>query len=321
MKRIHTRKSISIPRFVTAVLSAVAGVFIVCLCILFLPYRLPERLTIVVASHPFQIITVNTADHTATVVRVSEDVHIGGAYALGKYPIASLWKMGGLDPKDRHLLAYSSQIAFGIPVQGYVGTTYDQLMDQTQTSDTIHDMFSLSGMLTLLTRQRVTNLRFRDILSLYKTTKSMRQSDIKFIDLNIQASSVDETLPDGSIRQSIDPERVDALLKNVFIYPEVRKEALSVGVANATDIPELASNISRQLVNSGMYVVTVTSEEKKLKQCDVTGKETALTSKTAEFILSEYHCTKHPAEESQREDIMLHIGTDIGSRYVPRITK
>lgn len=308
---IFSRIVVSALTFLTILALVIGGLF-------FIPIRMPERITIVVASSPFQLLSLNTRDRTASIVKIPEDLTIKGAYSMGTYPIASYWKMGSLDVRDHDLLARSIQVALGIPVDGYIGHSYESLFEQSEKSELIRENFSLSGIIRFLTHQRVTNISPINLIRIYKIVKSVRESDIKILDLAKSMSTIDEVLPDDSIQQRIDPERTDVILKNMFVYPEIRKEALTIGVNNAANIPELASNISRQLTHTGMFVVSVTSDENVKTECELSGNESVLTSKTARFITDRYQCKPKLALQSQREDLVMHIGTDIGSLYIPR---
>ncbi len=319
MKRQHTRAISWLYWCLGCVGGAIGIGAVAVLSLMYIPFVPKERLTVVIASNPIHILTVNTVDRTASVLRVPEDIAISGAYSLGKYPIASFWKMGGLDAQDRPLFARSVEQAFGIPVAGYIGKSYEKLFEGNDSIPLIRDIFSLRGISSFLFGTRVTNLSVFDVFSFYRTLSSVHDSDIKTLDIGASMSTYDEELPDGSTRSALDPLRIDVLIKNIFVQSSVRKEALSVRVINTTDVPELASAVSRQLSNSGVYVVQVESEDQSLQACEISGNSEASTSQTAKFISKILHCKIITDQVRQREDLVIRIGSDIGGLYTPRL--
>ncbi len=302
----------------------VGGIIPVCFillfgCVFWFPIPEKERITVVVASTPIVIATIDTIDHKATLFSVPEDITIEGAYAMGRYPIASFWKMGALDRKDHALLATSIQQSFGIPIEGYVGREHGVLTAQTDAIRLLFDMFSYRSMVFYASKRYVTNLSLSTLIRLYRTIPVIRQSDVSVHVLGPQTSTFTEELPDGTSRTVLDPLNIDLRTKGLFERSTVRKEALSVGVVNTTGIPELAKSIARQLGNSGMFVVSLESEDKPLARCTVSAKKELLKSSSISFIHETYGCDIQTLQGGHREDILIKIGTDIGAEYQPRL--
>ncbi len=301
---------------VCAVVVALLGFYL-----LVFPPSPKERFTFVTASNPIGIVTINTVENTAVILQIPEDIAIPGAYASGRYPISSLWKMGFLDPKDRGLLSESIEQSFGIPVDGYVGYTYEQLFENRDPVESLRDIFSLRGILELGTGRRVTNIPPLYLFGLRKKVANVRQSDIKVLDIGRSMSAFEEELPDGTTRFVLDPQRIDVLIKNIFVVDSVREEALSIGVINTTRVPELATSLARRLSSSGVFVVSVTSEERTLEGCELSGTKAALSSQTAKFISSIFDCKPVERTGSQREDLVVRLGKQNGKMYQPRVTQ
>lgn len=291
------------------------------LYLLFFPPSPKERVTFVIASNPVGIVTINTIENTAVILQIPEDIAINGAYASGRYPISSLWKMGFLDPRDRGLFAESVEQSFGIPVDGYIGYTFEQLFESKDPVESLRHIFSLQGILEIGAGRRVTNIPRMQVFGLRKKVASLRQADIKVLDMGKSMSAFEEELPDGSTRFVLDPQRIDVLIKNIFVVGSVREEALSIGVINTTRVPELATSLARRLTSSGVFVVSVTSEEHTLDACELSGTKDALSTQTATFISSIFDCKSIELTGAQREDLVVRLGKQNGYTYLPRSTQ
>lgn len=298
------------------VVVALLGIFL-----LIFPPSPKARVTVVIASNPIGIVTIDTVENTVVILQIPEDIAIAGAYASGRYPISSLWKMGFLDPKDRGLFAESIEQSFGIPVDWYIGHTYEQLFENKNSVEALRDLFSLRSIIEMSAGRRATNIPPLQLFGLRKKISTMRKSDIKVLDMGKTKSAFEEELPDGTTRFVLDPQRIDALIKNIFVVDAVREEALSVGVINTTSVPELASSLARRLTNSGVFVVSVTSEEHALDVCELSGSKEALSTQTATFITALFDCETIVHDASQREDLVIRLGTQNGNGYLPRVTK
>ncbi len=167
----------------------------------------------------------------------------------------------------------------------------------------------------------MTNLSISARIRLYRTVSAIRQSDVTVRAIGPETSTFTEELPDGTNRNVLDPLNIDVRTKGLFERSKVRKEAFSVGVVNTTGVPELAKSIARQIGNSGMFVVSLESEETPIARCTVSAKKELLQSSTISFIHETYGCDILTIVGGHREDVIFKIGTDIGTMYLPRIRR
>lgn len=301
----------------------IAGsVFAFVLLLIFVLYKtLPdekERFTIVLATSPVGVLTLDTVTKTGMLLLIPESTVIDAARATGRYPIGSLWKMGEIDGSDRPLLGESISVALGIPVDGYIGRVSGSLDSVSDSSNLVQTYFSFASLASTIMSPQKTNLSYRDALSIYRILKTVNAHDIRVVKLENLMATFDEQLPDDSVRKVLDTQKLDVLLKNEYIIQSVRKEALSIGLLNTTKVPDLAGKIARQLTNSGIYVVSIDNSDPALGVCQIIGSQKALESETSHFFRQIYHCTTMQSDVPSREDLIMKIGSESARLYLPR---
>ena len=281
--------------------SAALLLFIILVSVGFLlmrPKTVLSRINILVGSDPVVIWSWDREAETFTVITLPAGLATD-APGYGRYSLESLWKLGFIDKKDGSVLARGLTDALAIPIPWFIGETGDGFRQTTRFSPF---------------QKKVTNMPFLTFLSFWWEVSRARPDAVETIDFVGNAPVAKETLPDGSVRQYIDPERADEMLKGQFEDERIRAENLTVGVYNTTNTPALGTSAARLLTTQGVLVVTVGNSEPEIQECRVEGSELSLQTRTASVIEELLGCTKNATGSEARVDLTVRLGSDYASR-------
>lgn len=270
------------------------------------PKNALSRVNFLVGTSPVSLWSWDKRDGSFTVIQLPSDVATD-APGYGRYSLEALWKLGFIDKKGGALLARGLADALALPVWWFIGEKSDGLVQTDNLVTYGRSLFSLF-------RRRVTNIPFPTYVSLWWTLSHVRSDAIRVVDLVNNAPVAKESLPDGSVRQFLDPQRIDVVLKGRFEDERIRAENLTVGVYNTTSIQALGTSVARLLTTHGVLVVAVGNSEPEAQECRVEGSETDLQTHTASVVTQLLGCAKHIAEHEERVDLVVRLGTDYASR-------
>lgn len=112
---------------------------------------------------------------------------------------------------------------------------------------------------------------------------------------------------DGLIQ--LPPDQIDPIIQGAFISEDVRNEALSIVVKNATNVDGLASMASRFAANMGGEVVAVEpADTAQTSSSVIAEKDSSLTRQINQFL--GIPTTIRAQTGRERADVELIIGTD-----------
>ena len=273
------------------------------------------RETYILVSDPMIVASWSLADRTLTLIALPSDIAAEGTHGYGTYSLAAFWRLGEIDKKDGTVLAESMSEALGIPVNGYVGPKTGEFTYENDARTTIKQIFSFRN--SIPGRYR-TNISLKTFIALAWRLNFSRPDRVNTYDFTKNPSAVaqDSVLPDGSTLRLLDPQRVDSQLKAIFEDESVRRESVTAAVYNTTDMSSLGNRAGRLLTNVGISVVTVGNDTPEVDVCTLTGKDTALKSKSAEVIVAILGC-KPVAGDTSRADLIVRIGKTYAKRFVP----
>lgn len=276
-----------------------------------------NRMTVVLVGDPVTIVSWNKRDNSFLLVSLPSQAVIDSVHGYGNYSLESLWKLGSIEGKEGTVLSESIEELFGAPVPWYIGRKNHVLLGKKDPLMQVKSVFSLPSMSSFFRGLYTTNMSPREFLT-FALAFSRRKTDIKIID--VERALIYQTLPDGSSQLVPDKNSVDQLIGDAFEDTAIRKEGLSVAVFNTTPISSLGTRVSRMLGHAGVLVVTVGNDRPTIGTCLLHGGKRELTSETARFIQEVYECRTEESVES-RADLILRIGTQYQSRFIPFRTK
>lgn len=104
-------------------------------------------------------------------------------------------------------------------------------------------------------------------------------------------------------------DRIDQVIQEKFVDPEIRRDAVSVVVKNATNVSGLASLTSRFIANMGGEIVAVEpADTAQTNSSQTAEKESGLSRSITQFL--GIPLTKQARTGRERADVELIIGTD-----------
>jgi hypothetical protein len=260
----------------------------------------------------------DTVDRSATVLTIPDDTVIEGAYGYGPYSLSALWRLDAIDHRNGKLFTDSISNAVGVPLVGYFGPKTGDLIPVTDPVAYIRSVFSWIRIFPFLTGKFRSDIPPGLVGTLTKIMTSMRSDAFETVDFEKRSLTYEKELPDGTMQNVLDPERVDAVLKNKLEDPVIRKEGLSVTLTNSTTVPVLASRAARMLSRMGVLVLSLDNGDRELSGCEIHGDKNVLESETSVVIQHILQCKPVLSDGKTQYDLTVTIGTDFATRFVAK---
>lgn len=214
-----------------------------------------------------------------TIFKFPADLYMDAPYNFGKWPMRSIYDLGQAEkpPMGPTLLRDTINTSFDLLADGYLifSSASDNLPDLIE-----RERKSLLPGIDLLSKTK-TDLNIMEFLKVWWAIKEVRTDKIKNIDLEKSDLTRWLLLPDGSRVISLDEVKLDAFEQGFFETEKIKKEGLSIGIFNATDIPGLAERAARIITNTGGRVIFTSNAP------DIAEKSTILAKKsyTTDYLL------------------------------------
>lgn len=234
-------------------------------------YLHQERFSVVFASNPPAVLSVNRRSGEFNVLIIPEDTYIEVPQGFGSYRVGALWNLGQVEKRGGEVLLFAVRSFLGVPIDGWIGWTDNRQRPSLTTSknDVLKELaFRLSPGL-FLQQPTATNLSLPDKILLWWTVKQARGEAFIVVNLGDKGVLMKTTLADGSAALKGDPDLVDKVSQTLYFEEEAQKEVLPFRVLNATDVPGSSTKIARLLTNIGYHTIGAGNAETQAKNCSV----------------------------------------------------
>lgn len=283
----------------------------------FTPRTQLDRISFVVASDPVAVWSLDTSDYSFDIITFPGSFVVAASHGYGTYPVGSLWKLGFIDKRSGSVFLDSVADMLGIPIDGYIGTSSDTLMEIRDSKRDGRELFSLLRLPRLIIGGYVSNIPVRLFFRFGKALWGAKPDAFHVRDLADAYVTQNVTLPNGDTVRKLDTEALDAVIKGVFEDLTIRKEDMTVAVYNTTAHPSLATQVSRMLTQIGVHVLSVGNDTPELDSCLISGSTAALSSQTARVIRMLFSCHASATEAASRMDLEVRLGKKQSARYYP----
>lgn len=273
-----------------------------------------SRLNVVLATAPVTVWSWNTIDNTFAVLVIPAFVAVD-APGYGRYALESLWRLGFIDKKGGSALSKSLESALAIPISRYAGEDRENLVSLSDPGSYGRRFFGLIRFPAAILTGGPTNMPLPSAVSFAWALWRAKADDVTVVDIGKQSPVGREELPDGSVRQYLDTERVDVLLKGALEDDRIRNEGLRVAVYNTTKTPNVGTAAARFLVNQGVLVVAVGNDEPQVDRCTMVTEKKLVKTTTVKVIAELFDCVVSESSGDQRADILVRLGTAYAARF------
>ncbi|MFZ2024931.1 MAG: hypothetical protein WAV51_01435 [Microgenomates group bacterium] len=299
-------------------LLAIGGILAFFICTSQIPRG---RLGIVLQGNPTMFVSWESDRSRFAIFLLPESMQIEAVQGYGWYGLDALWK---LDLMDRHggtVYKNSIQDALASPVRWYATgvNTADQVTDKGSAIGTIQHRLSFLNIFHMIVSGK-TNIQPFEAWYVWNQIQQMGSDSMTLYDFQHGQLSSDITMPDETIIPRFDSAKYDALVGNTLEDTPFRQEGLRIALYNTTGTPGIAQKIARLIEHMGGFVVFVGNEEHPtMGNCEVTGENSMLSSRTAQFFRTFYGCSLHETLEGKgRADIIVRLGTGIEKQYMSK---
>ncbi len=272
-----------------------------------------NRVNVLVGTSPVSIWSWDKSDESFGISLLPANVS-ADSVAYGRYTLEALWKLGFIDKKDGRVLARSLTDLMAISIPWFIGEG-EALVTSSDPAAYGRQTFSWRGLFPVIFGKRATNMPLGTWFSFSWALGRALPDGIRILDLVHQAPVASETLPDQSVREFLDPQRLDVVLKGRFEDEKIRQEAITVGVYNTTKTPALGTYAARLLTQEGVLVVAVGNHESEIQACTVEGSDVIVKSRTAEVIAELFDCIIVESEVQERVDLSVRLGTVFAQQF------
>lgn len=276
-----------------------------------------SRYTAVITGNPFLVVSWNRLDDSIVAISIPATVRINGAYGYGMYSLEALYKLDMLDKRNGALLLTSLSDALGYPIDAYLDmSTGKRLLTNDIRSD-FKDVWSFPHVVNSILGQRG-SLPPITFYGLVKTAMSVRDEKLQTFDFErIPGVIREEQLPDQTMAETLDADRVADVVTGVFEDIDIRQERLRVAIFNTTSMQGIGQKAAKLLSTMGMFIVSVTNDSTQRSTCLIRTKKEAEQSKTVRVIQQLFRCSTQITQEPLRSDVDVYIGYDFTARYEP----
>lgn len=272
------------------------------------------RTTVLLGTNPLLIWSVDEGGNYPVLIELPKDLVIEAVGGYGTYSLGAIWKLGNIEKKSGQLLSQSLEQALGVPLAYYLGALELPEASSGDAWKQFREIFSWRSFFRG-GKFYIKNIPIGLFVRLYWQQRFIKADDVKRINIGQSIALVPEMLPDGSVVNIIDPQRMDVLLGQTLEDPVVRRERLTVGVYNTTGTPSVAGRVARILGSLGMLVVAVgNSPQTEAGNCVLAGGREALSSQTARLIKSILECDIRN-ESVERVDLRVNMGAAYAGRF------
>lgn len=300
------------PRFVWSIVAAcvIVSIYIGIKSIASAPLL---REFVVIWTDPVQIVSMDPSWQSVVTMEVPSDVLVPAAFGYGQYPVSSLLELDSLEERNGKLVTESLTQAFGLPVGTYI--VISDKISFAEPKAGLQQVFSWTSIPKYLQGKIDSPVTLRTWLRWVMAAKSLRASSVRSVP--IDTVFVSKKQADGTTVRTLDQSRLDFHLESAFADTGIRKEALSVGFYNTTDVSGLGQKAARALSHIGAPVVFIGNEEGSLDRCKARTRRSLAQSKTFLFIRTFYGCGEEFIEEgeSQVADILVYLGKDYAALF------
>lgn len=289
---------------------------LIALTILKLFPQYPFRTNILLVGSPMLVASYDAPREQVAIVEIPAVTTIVGVTGVGEYSLESLWKLGRLDRHNQAILPDSLSEALAVPVTWYVGPKGDDIPLQLGAEQTLRKQFSIFGLFHYVFKSRST-IPFGQYVLLVVATTKLRPDALHFINLEHTSAIIPKEQADGISTSMLDEARFDVLVGTKFQEDALRRESLRVAIFNTTQTPTLGRRLERQINKIGALVVEVGNDTPLVDRCIISGTKVALTSATAHYIRSVFHCQGQVSDANVRADLELRIGKAFEQKFLP----
>lgn len=206
-----------------------------------------------------------------TIIKFPSDISMDVPYDFGRWPMRSVYDLGQAEkpPIGPQLLRDTINTSFDILSDGYL-----IFNDNTKNlPDLINsERSSLLPGVDILSNAK-TNLKITEFFKIWWAIKEVRADKIKTIDLEKSELTSWLLLPDGSRVIALDEVKLAAFEIGEFESEKIKKEGLSIGIYNATEIPGLAEKAARIITNMGGRVIFTSNAPEKVTKSTIFAKQ------------------------------------------------
>lgn len=221
-------------------------------------------LNVVVKADNIYLLSYQPKINSLTVIKFPGEIYLDVPYDFGEWSVRSIYDLGQAEkpPMGAMLLKDSVGTLFSLVVDGYLivdqsSPDFPGLIEQEKKA-------LLPG-ISLLSKTK-TDLNLLEYIRLWWFIKGVRADKLKTVDLEKSDLTKWLLLPDGSRVITLDQIKLRQFEEDRFEDANIKEEALSIGIFNATDYPGLAENAAKIITNLGGRVIfTSNAEEKKAK--------------------------------------------------------
>lgn len=258
------------------------------------------------------LVGLSPKDNSLSVVAFPDEMKVETVGGYGLWRIEAIYALGDLEKSGGRLLQKSLSQYMGTEVEGFIKV--DEPMSFTPES-VKNDLVMMTT--RLIFRRGESNFRLGDLILILWQSRKVLPNRISWQRLTQSGILTTEIQPDGSETYFSHPDLLDELSLSFFSEPEMRLEAKSVIINNATEHGGLGSQGGRFIKNLGADLISVRDWQNRLPESEiVVADEGVLASFTLRKLKKVFEITRVSVDPqtSGRADISLVLGEDFWLR-------
>jgi hypothetical protein len=276
--------------------------------------QLPSKGNLVVGfqSSPIVIASLSPQEKKLNFLLVPTETLMESLDGLGQYRLGAFGQLEEV-AQAPFLFKESLESYLSLPIEGWLSGTLNPPPGTDEKSFKKWYQDQARGALRGKVKADLNQL---DLFKIWFFSLAIRTPDIEIISLEEDKELQKKVFPDGTVFYELDLEKADILIQEFFSEEEIKKEKLTVGVANATDHSGLGKRASRMITNLGGIVLKIDDWGESLAFSRIRirpGKEKTLTAEKLALSFG------FPIEEGDFNqflvDVLVIVGEDFWQKF------
>lgn len=265
-----------------------------------------KRLTIVFNTRPILTTLFDQDRGELLFLRVPENTQIPVSGGYGFYPAVSLWPLAKQEKMGAALISKSFRELLGIPVDFAIDLSGEKIGDDDKTL--MVRRFRRFCFECFFFGRDCGELSRVGAVEAWWNSRKISLNKVNIFSLELLPGLREDKLSDGSSVLVIDESSLDRFLSRYVFVEPVRREALSLGVFNATVYPGSARKAARVFSNLGGRVLLVEDWSEKLDKCELRADKQTRESFTYRLIKETLSCEDGALAGHPEVDLTILIG-------------
>lgn len=273
------------------------------------------RTAVLLRTQPLVLVVLpGQQEEMVRILTLPPDAYTTVPYGYGPYRLEAVWRLQELE-KKAYLVTDTVGDTLGINISGTLQYPPVTDLGGGGNQDLLMRLKQLFSWTSIVLNKNPTDLNLVDRFYLTLKLNFTRSDKFDVMSLHNLAIFKKEGIPGDTTAKVIDFALLDMQIEQFLEDTEVRTEGLNAEVQNTTSTPGVGQLFARYITHLGGKVISVTTSEKSVGNCDVLANKKLRYNKIVQYLKSAFNCTVVFREHETGIDITVSVGDSFAKRW------